>query len=32
MTFDICIQLSCYKSIRYVFFKIWLNDIETTKK
>ena len=30
MTFGICIQLSGYKSIRYVFFKIWLNDIEMT--
>lgn len=30
MTFDISIQLSGYKPIRFMFLKIWLNDIETT--
>ena len=30
MTFDISIQLSGYKPIRYMFLKIWFNDIDTT--
>ena len=30
MTFDISIQLSGYKPIRYMFSKIWLNDIKMT--